>query len=55
MPQLLGSWIGLALSAVFILGVAWRAVHEERALQDELQGYGDYAKRVRYRLIPYIW
>jgi protein-S-isoprenylcysteine O-methyltransferase Ste14 len=55
MPLLLGSWIGLALSIVFILGIAWRAVHEERALQDELQGYSEYAGRVRYRLIPYVW
>jgi protein-S-isoprenylcysteine O-methyltransferase Ste14 len=55
MPLLLGSWIGLALSIVFILGITWRAVHEERALQDELQGYGDYTERVRYRLIPYVW
>jgi protein-S-isoprenylcysteine O-methyltransferase Ste14 len=49
MPLLLGSWIGLALSVVFILGLAWRAVHEERTLRDELQGYGQYAGRVRYR------
>lgn len=54
-PLLLGSWIGLALSAVFILGLAWRAVHEEQTLQKELQGYGEYAERVRYRLIPYVW
>ena len=55
LPLLLGSWTGLALSLVFILGVAWRAVHEEGALRDELQGYSDYAARVRYRLIPHLW
>lgn len=54
-PLLLGSWIGLLLSLVFILGVAWRAVHEEGALRDELQGYSDYAARVRYRLVPHVW
>jgi protein-S-isoprenylcysteine O-methyltransferase Ste14 len=55
MPLLLGSWLGLAFSVVFILGVAWRAMHEERALSAELSGYQDYAARVRYRLIPYVW
>ncbi|MEF0942382.1 methyltransferase family protein [Rhizobium sp. BR 362] len=54
-PLLLGSWIGLVLSLVFILGIAWRAVHEERALSAELSGYQAYAARVRYRLIPFVW
>jgi protein-S-isoprenylcysteine O-methyltransferase Ste14 len=55
MPLLLGSWIGLILSAAFILGVAWRAVHEERTLAAELKGYDDYTRRVRWRLVPHIW
>jgi protein-S-isoprenylcysteine O-methyltransferase Ste14 len=55
LPLLLGSWIGLAISVLFILGVAWRAVHEERALRAELAGYEDYAGRVRYRLVPHLW
>jgi protein-S-isoprenylcysteine O-methyltransferase Ste14 len=28
---------------------------EDRVLQDELPGYRDYARRVRYRLIPAVW
>jgi protein-S-isoprenylcysteine O-methyltransferase Ste14 len=28
---------------------------EDRTLQDELKGYGDYARRVRYRLLPGVW
>jgi protein-S-isoprenylcysteine O-methyltransferase Ste14 len=55
LPLLLGSWIGLALSSVFILGMGWRAVHEEQTLLAELQGYGDYVRRVRYRFVPYVW
>jgi len=42
LPLLLGSWIGLAFSALFILGIAWRAVHEERTLRADLSGYEDY-------------
>lgn len=55
MPLLLGSWTGLALSALFIVSLAWRAVQEERALRTKLKGYEDYATRVRYRLIPFVW
>ncbi|HKD28613.1 MAG TPA: isoprenylcysteine carboxylmethyltransferase family protein [Xanthobacteraceae bacterium] len=55
LPLLLGSWIGLGLSVLFILGIAWRAVREERTLRAELTGYVDYAERVRYRFIPLVW
>lgn len=54
-PLLLGSWLGLALASVFILAIAWRAVHEEAALRAELAGYEAYAARIRYRLLPLIW
>jgi len=39
------------LIALFVL----RTALEDRFLQDELAGYRDYAKRVRYRLIPGVW
>jgi protein-S-isoprenylcysteine O-methyltransferase Ste14 len=55
LPLLLGSWIGLAMSVVFILGIAWRTLHEEGALRAELKGYDEYAARVRYRFIPSVW
>lgn len=54
-PLLLGSWRGLALSAILILAIAWRAVHEERTLRQELPGYADYTVRVRYRFAPLVW
>ncbi len=54
-PLLLGSWLGLAFSTLFILAIAWRAVPEERVLRAELDGYDDYAARVRYRFIPFVW
>ncbi len=54
-PLLLGSWLGLAFSALFILGVGWRAVHEEDALRAELSGYEEYTTRVRYRFVPFVW
>jgi protein-S-isoprenylcysteine O-methyltransferase Ste14 len=54
-PLLLGSWLGLALSAIFILAIAWRAVHEERTLRGELAGYEEYLGRVPNRFIPHVW
>jgi protein-S-isoprenylcysteine O-methyltransferase Ste14 len=52
---LLGSWYGLLLGMIMVVGVAFRAVQEERVLRAELPGYDAYMARVRYRLIPYIW
>lgn len=54
-PLLLGSWLGFIGSAVFLIGVSWRAIGEEKTLARELPGYGAYMERVRWRLIPYLW
>ena len=54
-PLLLGSWYGLALAPFMMATLAVRAVLEERMLMAELEGYADYAARVRYRLIPLLW
>jgi protein-S-isoprenylcysteine O-methyltransferase Ste14 len=52
---MLGSWYGV-LGALLLVGiVARRAVLEERVLREELEGYGIYMTRVRYRLVPYVW
>jgi protein-S-isoprenylcysteine O-methyltransferase Ste14 len=32
-----------------------RTALEDRTLQDGLSGYRDYARRVRYRLLPGVW
>lgn len=55
MPLLLGSWWGLAAGLGLVAIIAVRAVFEERALAAELEGYKDYASRVRYRFVPYLW
>ncbi len=52
---LLGSWYGLLLSLVFIAGLVFRAVQEERVLQAELPGYKEYMARVQYRFLPHVW
>jgi protein-S-isoprenylcysteine O-methyltransferase Ste14 len=52
---LLGSWYAAAIALVVIALFGVRAVLEEETLKRELQGYADYARRVRFRLIPGIW
>jgi len=52
---LLGSWYGLLVGLVLAVGIAIRAVGEERTLRAELRGYDAYMAQVRYRIIPYVW
>ena len=54
-PLLLGSWWGLLPVPLFMAGLGVRAIGEERLLRQKLQGYDDYAQRVRYRLLPGVW
>jgi protein-S-isoprenylcysteine O-methyltransferase Ste14 len=51
----LGSSYGLAASMVLCGGVAFRTAMEDRELQRGLEGYPEYAARVPYRLIPFVW
>ncbi len=55
LPLLLGSlWSLIPGGLAVLLGVV-RTALEDRTLQEELDGYKDYASRVRYRLLPGIW
>ena len=55
LPLLLGSWYGLIGTAIIILGISWRATHEEQMLRRDLSGYDAYMVRVPWRLIPHVW
>lgn len=55
MPLLVGSRVGLVVAAVFSAILVVRIVGEERQLARELDGYVDYQRRVRWRLVPLIW
>jgi protein-S-isoprenylcysteine O-methyltransferase Ste14 len=52
---LLGSWWGLMFCTVLLGLLVWRIPLEERMLENGLTGYDEYARRVRYRLIPRVW
>ena len=52
----LGSWIATVFLAITSLPfLFYRAITEDRVLRAELPGYADYARRVRWRLIPGLW
>jgi protein-S-isoprenylcysteine O-methyltransferase Ste14 len=55
MPLLVGSLAGVFISLLGLLTLVIRIMGEEKMMMDELEGYRDYQKKVRYRLIPYIW
>jgi len=55
MSTLLASWWALIASGLCVILLILRTAFEDRSLQAELTGYVDYARQVRYRLIPGIW
>ena len=55
MPLVLGSIISFAIFLVYPFIIAKRIKNEEEVLEKELKGYSDYKKRVKYKMIPFIW
>jgi protein-S-isoprenylcysteine O-methyltransferase Ste14 len=51
----LGSWWGLAAVPVLAVLFGIRIGVEEKTLRAGLDGYDDYARRLRWRLVPFIW
>ncbi len=54
-PLILGSFWGLLAFLHYPVLMCFRAVNEEKLLSAELDGYDEYKKKVKYRLIPFIW
>ena len=54
-PLLLGSWWAFIPSIISVIALIIRTSLEDRTLCEELSGYVEYSKRVRYRLIPNVW
>jgi len=49
------SWLAALLGVLGALWLVRRTVVEDRMLRAELRGYADYARRVRWRLLPGLW
>jgi protein-S-isoprenylcysteine O-methyltransferase Ste14 len=54
-PLILNSLWALIPAGLAILFLVVRTALEDRTLREELNGYTEYAQRVRYRLVPGIW
>ena len=55
MPMVLGSWASFGVMLVYPFVIIVRILNEEKVPEDGLEGYKEYRKKVRYRLIPFIW
>ena len=55
MPLILGSLISFVISLIYPFIIIKRIRNEEEVLEKNLKGYKEYEKKVKYRLIPYIW
>ena len=55
MPLILGSIISFIIFLVYPFIIIKRINNEEKVLEKELKGYKDYKKKVKYKLIPFIW
>ena len=54
-PLVLGSVISFVVFLIYPVVIAKRIRNEEKILEDGLAGYSEYKKRVKYKLIPFIW
>ena len=55
MPLVLNSPLSFLVMLCYLPLIAKRIRNEEKLLRKELPGYEEYAERVKYRLIPFIW
>ena len=54
-PLVMGSWYALIPFAFYPLLMVVRILDEEKLLTAELSGYEAYKRKVKYRMIPFIW
>ena len=54
-PLVLGSLISFGIMLLYIPLIVKRILNEEAVLEKGLEGYADYKKRVKYRILPFIW
>lgn len=54
-PVVLGSWWSLLCFAPYVSVIIVRIRNEEKVLEQGLEGYATYKKRVKYRILPFVW
>ena len=55
MPLVLGSLVSFFVMLLYLPLIVKRIRNEETVLETGLEGYKEYKKRVKYRLLPYVW
>lgn len=55
MPLILGSLVSFFVFLLYPILIIFRIINEEKYLEENLIGYAEYKKKVKYRLIPFIW
>ncbi len=55
MPLVLGSVFSFLIFLLYPVFIARRIKNEEEVLEKELDGYGEYKKKVKYRLVLFLW
>lgn len=55
MPLVLGSVISFVIFLIYPVIIAKRIKNEEEVLAKELEGYAAYQKKVKYKIIPFLW
>ena len=55
MPLILGSIISFIIFLIYPIIIGKRIKNEEKVLEKDLKGYTEYKKKVKYKLIPFIW
>ena len=54
-PLILGSWWSLVVFLFYPVFIVIRIQNEEKVLSEQLDGYWEYKKKVKYKLIPFVW
>lgn len=54
-PLLFGSLWSIIPACIVIIALIVRTSLEDKMLRKELKGYSEYARKTKYRLIPYLW
>lgn len=54
-PFIIGSFYGLIPALLLAVDFVFRTYFEDRMLYEELSGYKEYVKKIRYRLVPFVW
>lgn len=55
MPLILGSIFSFVVFLIYPVIMVKRIKNEEQILEEGLEGYSDYKKRIKYRVIPFVW